>query len=243
MTANAEADLCLEFPLPSLIKRDTGLRAQHVEQFLKPMLTQLVDLCKSDFDEQQPIWQRYLMFVDFENPLAANLLRGQRVGQHEFARFLATFGARNLDLSPEFHPDIHSDLFFQEVYPFLVRFPPKMLENNPPQFTQRLREMATAQFFAELLRDDVPLQGNVQLDLVNTKLITLNYCPHVQVETFEATQLLLSLGVRVGCASFGPQVQASKAMQDFRAHYLRAWTLRDWTTLVELLRTIGIELT
>lgn len=229
------SETCENLPPTQQWVRDTGLKAKYVEQFLLPILADVPDLHSANFDEDHPAWKTFLLFVEFENSFAARLLRGHHINSSEFTRFLQSFA---FNQEPE---NLEYNVFFQQVFPFLVRFPGCMLAANPPRFSQRLREMTLAQFFAELLRAGFPLGRNVRF-IPEQQIVLVEYCPQEKprLQDMQTVRMLLTLGIQVKCASFGPTPPLSSELRAFRDHYLRAWEFRDWTTLVQLLQSIGI---
>jgi hypothetical protein len=227
---------CESFPPLALLKQDTGQTGRYVEQFLKPMLADL-NLHTPAFDENNADWQKFLLFVEFEQPLAAKLLKGRdKMQPTDLEACFVSHAAADED-------DVVAR-FFQAIYPFLVRFPARMLALNPPQLRERLREMAATELFAELLREGFALRGNVSVLLsASAPSITFALCPTARnVNQLEAARKLSSLGVELACANFGPNVGLGPDSQAFRDQYLQAWEFRDWVTLIQLLRSVGINL-
>jgi hypothetical protein len=214
---------------------DTGSTARFVEQVLRPVLAG-VDLFAPGFDEAQEAWQRYLALVHMENRLAAKLLTGRPVSESEFERFVA-------ERAKGKHSGSSSDecvLFFQEVFPFLVRMPRCMLKSNTEAFKLRLREMAYVQLLAELAELGVWIRGNVRAEFDEDRVVLMLCSKKFKFKHLQGARLLKALGVSVVCAHETEPVGLGPDNQSFADNVRRAWEFRDWLTLVLLFDSVGV---
>lgn len=210
---------------------DTGRTARFVQQQLRPVLAGLV-LHSPRFDESQEAWQRYMLLVELENPLAAKLLLGRRVSRREFEEFVSRRGSTEDECV----------VFFQELFPFLVRVPRCMLLANTEAFKVRLREMAYVQLLAELAALGLWIRGNVRAEFERDRVVLmLCSASRSQLKQLPGAQLLRGLGVSLVCAHEASEtVGLGPDNEKFAENVRQAWEFRDWRTLVLLFDSVGV---